>query len=145
MKIFKLVLVVSLSVSGYLGYTNYQTLEMKAMEVKKKLSIERAQPSIEGAEEAVRERARPTPEKESDIDYEDLIMMIIKSSIPLLAPILAAKRKKQPDGTVRTLDDSVGNIAENMGVSRAFVRGRLGLGDRRKKQTGTKKKRRATD
>jgi len=145
MKIFKIVLVLSLSASGYLGYTNYQTLEMKAMEVKNKLSMESVQPTIEGAGEAARERVRPSPAQPEEDNTMELIKMILQTLSPLIAPILAGKRKKQADGSVRTIDDSVGNLAENMGVSRAFIRGRLGLGDRRKKQTRTKRKRRATD
>jgi len=101
------------------------------------------QPSISGAGEAARERIRPTVEEEP-FDTEEIIRLIIESVLPLLAPILVSRRKKQPDGTVRTIDDSVGNLAEQMGVSRSFIRGKLGLGDRRKTDTG-KKKRRITD
>ena len=144
MKIFKLILVSAVGLSGYLGYTTYEDFSFKKVKAVLR-PMESVSPSIEGAGDAAKARARPAPLEEEDGDYSDLIVAIGKALLPLLAPVLAAKRKKQPDGTVLTLDDSVGKLAENMGVSRAFIRGRLGLGDRRKKQSTTKRKRRATD
>jgi len=142
MKIFKLLLVSALGLSGYLGYNNYQDFNLNKVTAVLK-PMEAVSPSIEGAGEVARSRARP-PEPEQEEDYTDLIIMIGKSLLPLLAPALAAKRKKQPDGTIRTLDDTIGELGLSMGVSRAFIRGRLGLGDRRKANVG-KRKRRITD
>lgn len=142
MKIFKILLVSALGLSGYLGYNNYQDFNLKKMTVMLR-PMESVSPSIEDAGAAAKSRAR-SPEKKEEVDYSDIIIRIGESLLPLIAPILALRKKKQPDGTVRTIDDSIGNIAENMGVSRAFIRGRLGLGDRRKANVG-KRKRRSTD
>lgn len=100
--------------------------------------------SMEEAEEMVRDRARP-PEPEEKDDYVDLVVKIGETLAPLLAPFLAARKRKDKKGGIKTLDDDIGDIAVHLGVSKAFVRGRLGLGDRRKKQNGTTNKRRTTD
>jgi len=159
MKIFKLVLTLSIMVSGYLGYTNYQTIEEKALAVKKMamerepLSTRRAPTSADEARARARESIEPSESSDNDSEEngvgdgaEDWIKLILESVLPLVAPIIVAKyKKKQEDGTVKTLDDSIGELAENMGVSRAFIRGKLGLGDKRKSQIRTSHKRRLND
>jgi len=137
MKIFRLVMVLALSLSGYLGYSNFVEVDMSAV------TEILAPTSMEEAEDMARERLNSSEEKSDD--YVDLAMKIGEVLLPLLAPVIAARKRKNKKGEVVTVDDSIGALAENLGVSRAFVRGKLGLGDRRKKQNGTTKKRRVTD
>jgi hypothetical protein len=159
MKIFKLVLTLSLMASGYLGYTNYQTIEEKALAVKEMamerepLSIRRAPTTADEAEARARERIQPPESSDNDSEEngvgdgaEDWIKLILESVLPLVAPIIVAKyKKKDEQGNVRTLDDDIGKLAEDLGVSRQFVRGKLGLGDKRKSQIRTSHKRRLND
>ena len=139
MKIYKLILTLAILLSGYLGYNNFLSVDVES-------SFQQIM-SMEEAAEAAKERLRPSeePEKEEETDYGDLILKIIETASPLLVPYLASRRKKDKQGEPRTLDDDIGRVAENMGVSKAFVRGKLGLGDRRKKQTNTAHRRRAVD
>jgi hypothetical protein len=138
MKIFKILLVSALGLSGYLGYNNYQDLALKYV-------MEKVSPSIPEASEAAKERARSSPVKEKKVDYIEIIIVIGESLFPLLVPVLAARRKKQPNGTIRTLDDTIGDLALSMGMSRKLIRQKLGLGDQRAKQSVTSHQRRRSD
>lgn len=111
MKIYKIVLVGAIALSGYLGYDNFINIDLT----------------------------------EIADDYVDLVIKIGKTLSPLLAPYLATRKRKDKKGVVKTLDEDLRDVAEHLGVSRAFVRGRLGIGDMRKKQNGTAHKRRSTD
>ena len=128
----------AIALSTYLGYNNFVAVDLSVV------TEIFAPTSMEEAEEMVRDRARP-PEPEEKDDYVDLVVKIGETLAPLLAPFLAARKRKDKKGEIKTLDDDIGDIAVHLGVSKAFVRGRLGLGDRRKKQNGTTNKRRTTD
>ena len=159
MKIFKIVLVGALGFSGYIGYQNFgvdlsdltsviaPVQEERVATKKSKPKVSRSRPE---AMENARERTRPSPaekpEEKDETDYIDLIIKLGETISPLLIPYLASKRKKkEPDGHIRTLDDDIGDVATRMGVPKSFIRGKLGLGDRRKAQARTKRKRRSTD
>jgi len=111
MKIYKIVLVGAIALSGYLGYDNFIKIDLT---------------------------------KITD-DYVDLITKVGKTLSPFLMPYLASRKRKDKKGVVKTLDEDLRDVAEHLGVSKAFVRGRLGIGDMRKKQNGTTNKRRSTD
>jgi hypothetical protein len=100
---------------------------------------------MEDAEETTKKRVRPSPSEEKQKSTSDIIIEIVQTLAPLLAPVFASRKRTDKKGQVKTLDEDVRDIAEHLGVSRAFVRGKLGLGDQRKKQTGTTHKRRVSD
>lgn len=107
MKIFKIVLVGAIALSGYLGYSNFIEMDLG--------------------------------------DYVDIAIKIGQTLSPFIAPALASRKRTNKQGEIKTLDDDIGDVAMHLGVSPAFVKGKLGLGDRRKKQTTTKRKRRSSD
>ncbi len=143
MKIYKIVLVGAIALSTYLGYSNFIKIDLAEI-------TEIFTPaSMEKTEEMVRERARAPEaaralEKEPD-DYVDLVIKIGETLAPLLMPYLASRKRKDKKGVVKTLDEDLRDVAEHLGVSKAFVRGRLGIGDMRKKQNGTTNRRRIDD
>ena len=139
MKLYKIILVGAIALSAYLGYSNFVKVDLSM------ITEILAPTSMEDAEDRVMERLRPSEPEEKPDDYVDLAMKIGETLAPLLAPFLAARKRKSKSGEIKTLDDDIGDIAVHLGVSKAFVRGRLGLGDRRKKQNGTTVKRRVTD
>jgi len=152
MKIFKLVLTGAILVSGYIGYQNFgvDNIDMLKSVVSSEEKVAERKPKVSrSAPQAIKdmeERMAPKeePKEEEPIDYIDIIIKLGETIAPLGAPYLASRKRKTKTGEVKTLDDDIGDIAVHLGVSKAFVRGRLGLGDRRKKQVGTKK-RRASD
>jgi hypothetical protein len=139
MKIYKIVLVGAIALSGYLGYSNFIKVDLS--EITEIL----APTSMEDAEETTKKRVRPSPSEEKQKSTSDIIIEIVQTLAPLLAPVFASRKRTDKKGQVKTLDEDVRDIAEHLGVSRAFVRGKLGLGDQRKKQTGTTHKRRVSD
>lgn len=143
MKIFKIVLTLSMMGSGYIGYTNYQDLT----NIKETVRIEKMESptSMDSARDRVAEKLKNVEKKEAT-DYSDIIIKVCEALLPLLAPVIAARKKKDSEGNVvRTVDDEIGDLAIALGVSRGFIKGKLGLGDDRRKQIRTKAKRRATD
>lgn len=107
MKVFKVVLVIAVALSGYIGYSNFLSVNLD--------------------------------------DYVDLILKIVQTLAPLGAPYLASRTRKDKKGEIKTLDEDLRDVAEHLGVSKAFIRGKLGLGDMRKKQSRTVHKRRIND
>jgi hypothetical protein len=134
MKIFKIVLTGALILSGYLGYSNFINIDVK--EIHEVL----APMSMEEAADAARDRVRGEKE-ESD----DMVWKIIETVAPLLAPILAGYKRKNKEREIRTLDEDIADIAIHLGCSKAVIKGKLGLGDRRKKQNTTNHRRRTSD
>lgn len=139
MKIFKIVLTLSMIGSGYIGYTNYQDLT----NIKETVRIEKMESPT--SMDSARDKVKKIEKKEAT-DYSDIIIKVCEALLPLLAPVIAARKKKDSEGNVvRTVDDEIGDLAIALGVSRGFIKGKLGLGDDRRKQVGTSAKRRATD
>lgn len=139
MKIFKIVLTLSMMGSGYIGYTNYQDLT----NIKETVRIEKMESPT--SMDSARDKVKKIEKKEAT-DYSDIIIKVCEALLPLLAPVIAARKKKDSEGNVvRTVDDEIGDLAIALGVSRGFIKGKLGLGDDRRKQIRTKAKRRATD
>jgi len=139
MKIFKIVLTLSMIGSGYIGYTNYQDLT----NIKETVRIEKMESPT--SMDSARDKVKKIEKKEAT-DYSDIIIKVCEALLPLLAPVIAARKKKDSEGNVvRTVDDEIGDLAIALGVSRGFIKGKLGLGDDRRKQIRTKAKRRATD
>ena len=147
MKIFKLILVGAVGFSGYIGYQNFgidlydMTAIVAPAEEKtatRKSKVNRSRP--DAMEEAKERVSKPKTEQvvPEEVDYVDIGIKILETIGPLLIPVVARRKRN-------TLDDRLGKLAEDIGMSKAMVRGRLGLGDRRKAQTGTKRKRRAND
>ncbi len=135
MKIFKLILMGALGFSGYIGYQNFSTdltiVDSSAQEKVAERKI--TKPRIS--------ESKSQPQKQEplkrEIDFGDMGLKVLKTVAPLIVPIIAARRRK-------TLDEEIGDVAVAMGVSKRVIRGKLGLGDRRKKQVG-KRKRRVSD
>jgi hypothetical protein len=121
----------ALALSGYLGYSNFISVDVSNLhEVLAPMSVEE---SADGEE---------SQEKKSN----DFIWKIIETLSPLITPIIAGYKRKDKKNEIRTLDDDIGDIAVHLGVSKALIRGRLGLGDRRKNTTNkTMNKRRSVD
>lgn len=130
MKIYRIVLAGAIALSGYIGYSNFGKIQTEVREI---VSEERVASS---SRSALPERKESQSEPEDDMS--DIALKIVEVISPLIAPILVRRRRK-------TLDEEIGDVAIAMGVSRKTIKGRLGLGDRRKKQTTTKRKRRTTD
>lgn len=149
MKVFKIVLTAAIGFSGYIGYNNFIVNEPKIIDIKE--SIEAPSRSIEGAGKSARQKLSKPQEEDSDGEKEepfdtDFIIKIIETVSPLLAPVLASKKRKDDKGNTRTLDDELSDVAVKLGVSKAFVKGKLGLGDRRKSNINrTMNKRRKSD
>ena len=141
MKIYKIVLVGAILLSTYLGYSNFIKIDLS--EITEIFSPT----SMEEAADAAKERLRPSglEIKEEVDDPLDIAKKIGETLAPLIMPYLASRKRKDKKGEVKTLDEDIRDVAEHLGVSRSFIRGRLGIGDMRKKQNGTTQKRRSTD
>lgn len=129
MKIFRIVLVGAMFLSTYIGYENFAKVEFSD------LSAILDQPISESkVSKSARQAAKKKIQSREEKDYVDIGIKILETIGPLLAPVLIRKRRK-------TLDEEIGDVAIRMGVSRKTIKSRLGLGDQRKKQTGTRKRR----
>ena len=123
MKIFRLITIGAVALSGYIGYENFG-------DIKSVISEDKVERSIEGSHKSVKNKMS----KEEERDYVDIAIKIGETILPLLAPVFLRKRRK-------TLDDEISDVADQLGLPKSVVRGKLGLGDKRKRQTGTVKRR----
>jgi NTP pyrophosphatase (non-canonical NTP hydrolase) len=121
MKIFRFVTAVAIMLSGYIGYENFVEVNFNNL----------LDQSISESKVSKSEAAKKSSEEK---DYVDIGIKILETVGPLLAPVLIRKRRK-------TLDEELGDVAIAMGISRKTIKSKLGLGDQRKQQTGTRKRR----
>jgi hypothetical protein len=125
MKIYKLIITLCLMASGYVGWQNFGIVE----------------PYIDPVIEMIEHdsvKSKVYEMKEPERDWVDIGMKVGEMVLPLIPAYIARRRRK-------TLDDEIADVAEKMGVSPKTVRGKLGLGDRRKKQSTTNNTRRKKD
>ena len=114
---------ICLLASGYIGFQNFTVVESYLDPVLEMMVDDEAKTKI-------------AKMAEPESDWMDTVKDIGEMLAPLI-PIYLSRRKR------KTLDDEVADVAEKMGVSPKTIRGKLGLGDRRrakKKTTNTRRK-----
>lgn len=149
-KVFKIVLTISIGFSSWIGYNNFIAHDPKVLNIREVISpneaieeSEEVSRSIPEARRAAKKRVQPKQsEKPVEEDPMDMAMKIGEVLLPLIAPIIAGLKRKDKKGEIKTLESDIADLAVHLGCSKAVIKGKLGLGDRRVKKTPVKKDRR---